>query len=214
MALSEKQYKVYMHEFPNGKKYVGITMQDSETRWQRGNGYVRNKYMARAIKKYGWDNITHKILFDGLTKDEACLKECSLILKYKTNQKEYGYNIESGGTTPSITEETKEKLRQAHLGRKDNAETIQKKRDARIKYLNDNPIARENNKKYFAKAVECAVEVHRIPVIQMDDNNVPLATYPSFRAAGRAVGRNHKHISRACADGSRCAGYRWVYGVK
>lgn len=32
-------YTVYMHVFPNGKKYVGITSQDVSRRWRDGKGY-------------------------------------------------------------------------------------------------------------------------------------------------------------------------------
>ena len=64
-------YKVYIHKFPNGKAYIGITRQEPKIRWGGGNGYVRNEYMHRAIKKYGWENIEHIILFDGLSEEDA-----------------------------------------------------------------------------------------------------------------------------------------------
>ena len=84
-------YKVYIHKFPNGKAYIGITRQEPKIRWGGGNGYVRNEYMHRAIKKYGWENIEHIILFDGLSEEDACEIEKSLIKKYRTNEKEFDY---------------------------------------------------------------------------------------------------------------------------
>jgi hypothetical protein len=36
-----------------------------------------------AIKKYGWENIKHEVLFEGLTKQEADKKEIELITYYK-----------------------------------------------------------------------------------------------------------------------------------
>ena len=83
-------YKVYIHKFPNGKVYIGITRQEPKIRWGGGNGYVRNEYMHRAIKKYGWENIEHIILFDGLSEEDACEIEKSLIKKYRANEKEFG----------------------------------------------------------------------------------------------------------------------------
>lgn len=48
---------LYMHICPNGKKYVGITIQEPNQRWRDGKGYCKNKHFYNAILKYGWDNI-------------------------------------------------------------------------------------------------------------------------------------------------------------
>ena len=66
-----KKYVVYMHIVPNGKKYIGITSQNINRRWQKGKGYWSIEYFTIAINKYGWDNIQHIILFDNLSKTEA-----------------------------------------------------------------------------------------------------------------------------------------------
>ena len=66
-----RDYKVYVHTAPNGKRYVGITRQKLNRRWRYGEGYKRCVYFYKAIKKYGWDNITHQVLVDGLTKSQA-----------------------------------------------------------------------------------------------------------------------------------------------
>lgn len=104
-------YKVYMHKFPNNKVYIGITKQKANDRWKNGKGYKENDYLVNAIQKYNWDNIEHIILFDGLTKEEAEQKEIELIAYYKSNQKEFGYNIENGGNSVGkISNETKRKI--------------------------------------------------------------------------------------------------------
>ena len=72
-------YTVYMHICPNNKKYIGITGQEVERRWNHGEGYSHQRLFYRAILKYGWDNIEHKILFTNLSKQEACTKEINLI---------------------------------------------------------------------------------------------------------------------------------------
>ena len=79
------EYCVYTHTAPDGRVYVGITSQKPEARWQGGNGYKNNSYFTRAIKKYGWENFKHEILFEGLTVDEAKTKEIELIAEYKSN---------------------------------------------------------------------------------------------------------------------------------
>lgn len=90
-----------MHEAPNGKRYIGITKQVPEDRWQRGRGY-KSIYFHNAIIKYGWDNIEHHILGEGLTKQEACRLEKEYISKYKSNKRAYGYNINPGGLLPPV----------------------------------------------------------------------------------------------------------------
>ena len=67
----DKCYTVYMHVSPSNKRYIGITRQAHEKRWKSGNGYAGNDYFYKAIKKYGWNNFEHNILFSELTKTEA-----------------------------------------------------------------------------------------------------------------------------------------------
>lgn len=97
--LSSKTYTVYKHTNKiNGKVYIGITRQTPERRWQNGKGY-KGTYFWNAISKYGWDNFKHEILFDGLSKEEACALEIKLIAKYGSDNRERGYNICEGGQT-------------------------------------------------------------------------------------------------------------------
>jgi hypothetical protein len=94
-------YCVYKHVAPNGKIYIGITSINPLRRWNGGYGYYQNMLFWPDIIRYGWNNITHEILFDNLTKEEACEKEIKLIALYKSNNPEYGYNISAGGSTGS-----------------------------------------------------------------------------------------------------------------
>lgn len=104
-------YKVYMHKFPNGKVYIGITMQKLKHRWNNGKGYQSNEYMMNAINKYGWDNVKHYVLYDNLSRIEAEQKEIELIAKYKSNNKRYGYNIlEGGNASKGLTNEVLKKM--------------------------------------------------------------------------------------------------------
>ena len=112
------EYYVYKHVFPNGKIYIGITTQNPERRWANGFGYKTQPYVYRAIKKYGWSNITHEILFSGLSKEQAEKKEIELIAETKCNQREYGYNIANGGKSAGMmAEETKRQISQTLKGR-------------------------------------------------------------------------------------------------
>ena len=78
--MDEHSYTVYMHTSPSNKRYIGVTKQKPISRWRTdGSGYKDSKYFWRAIKKYGWNNFQHEILFQGLTKEEAEQKEIELI---------------------------------------------------------------------------------------------------------------------------------------
>ena len=90
-------YTVYKHTSPSGKVYIGVTSLRPEERWGGGAGYVKNKHFNRAIKKYGWDNIKHEILFDGLSKEDAFKIEIELIKEYRSSEREFGYNLGTGG---------------------------------------------------------------------------------------------------------------------
>ena len=93
-------YKVYKHtNIINNKVYIGITKQEPKRRWQNGYGYIDNDYFYNSIKKYGWNNFKHEILFDNLTKEQAQEKEIELIEHYKSNNRNYGYNMSKGGET-------------------------------------------------------------------------------------------------------------------
>ena len=103
---------VYVHTFPNGKVYVGITSKKPSQRWQSGFGYRRNSYMERAIKKYGWSNIDHTIICNEISRSEAETLEKTLIQAYQSNNRNYGYNLTSGGEKgKKHSPETIEKMR-------------------------------------------------------------------------------------------------------
>lgn len=85
---------VYEHVFPNGKRYIGISS-NAEKRWRNGKGYETQPKVARAIKKYGWDNIEHNIIVDNVTKGQAETLERYLIAELHTIDN--GYNVAIGG---------------------------------------------------------------------------------------------------------------------
>ena len=130
-GTNEKKWVLYLHTTPCGKRYYGITSQKPKHRWNNGKGYKNNLYFTRAIKKYGWDNITHEILQEGLTKYEAQELEQYMIQWYDTDNQKNGYNLTRGGEgTKGIcgeksvwygkhfSEEHRQKLRESHKGEK------------------------------------------------------------------------------------------------
>lgn len=124
-----KTFSVYMHIFPNGKRYIGITCQKPvEKRWySTGGGYRKCPKMWNAIQKYGWENVEHHILYEGLPQSMAEAAEIQLIQEYDTIRN--GYNADKGGNvTGSHSEETKAKISAANKGKVVSEETRAKLR--------------------------------------------------------------------------------------
>lgn len=124
MTTIIENYTVYMHISPSGKRYIGITSQTVEQRWRNGKGYKSNQPFYNAIKKYGWDNIEHIIVADGLSLEQATDMERRLISEYQTQNKRFGYNICAGGEDGWIgvhhTEQAKVKMSLAKKGKPSN----------------------------------------------------------------------------------------------
>lgn len=115
----ERNYVVYKHTSPSGKVYIGITCQNPpEKRWMNGRGYKYNEYFSRAISKYSWQNFLHEILIENLTQQEAEQKEIELIAYYKSADRNFGYNLDLGGTgAGKVSEETKRKMSEFGKGK-------------------------------------------------------------------------------------------------
>lgn len=193
-------YCVYVHHNNiNGKRYVGIT-NDIKKRWYgNGKAYAVCKHFANAIKKYGWHNFTHYILEDNLTLDQANELEQIYIERYKTLDREYGYNIQPGGhCVPSMrgkhhSEETKRKMREKALGRVIPEE--QKKHHSEV--MKGKMVGAKNHK---STAVIC-----------LNTGEV----FETQRAAAEAKGVLQSKISLCCqGKSSHTHGYKWEYANK
>lgn len=110
----KKKYYVYELVFPDKKRYIGMTSKLPKYRWDNGNGY-KSQPVYKAICKFGWNNIKHNILYQDLSFIEAEKEEQRLILKYKTQDKDFGYNIEAGGVNGNIDKASCRRIAQYDL---------------------------------------------------------------------------------------------------
>ena len=127
--MENNKYIVYKHTcLDNGKVYIGMTgtpflirtgNNGEEYLHKKKNGDWVQPQMARAILKHGWDNFSHEILFENLSKEEADAKEKELIELYDSRNPQKGYNTRTGGSNGPLSEEAKEKLRETMRGRYD-----------------------------------------------------------------------------------------------
>jgi len=107
---------IYIQIAPNGKKYVGQTI-NPYTRFKRYKSYEgNNQHHTNALRKYGYDTLviqTFKVpefLLDDVEK--------SLIKYYQTTNPAKGYNKKEGGSAGRPTEETIDKIRNSTTGEK------------------------------------------------------------------------------------------------
>jgi group I intron endonuclease len=116
---------VYKYTSPNGKVYIG------QTRWtlkhragKDGNNYRENKLFYRAIKKYGWDNMSVEVIESFReTSVSALLQKLNLseahnIQLYYSNDKRFGYNTALGGTEQPFSEIHRLNLSKSRMGMK------------------------------------------------------------------------------------------------
>ena len=133
-----KEYTVYLHISPSGKRYYGITKLNINQRWRNGNGYKNQKCFWRAIEKYGWDNFEHIIIARGLSEEEAKWLEIELIREWNTTNPNKGYNNSLGGESWNCSEETKKKMSEAKKGKHLSEETKKKMSESKKgKYLSE-----------------------------------------------------------------------------
>ena len=199
---SNGYWKVYVHtNKSNGKKYVGITSQKPEYRWNYGKAYNNNPYFSSAIKKYGWDGFDHVVLYDFLSKDEAQAKEQELIAAWNTRDREYGYNITAGGegTTGFVpSKELRELWSKIRTGTKRSQETRQKMSESAKRLY-------ENRRKDLAEAKYKPVKMYNV-------DGTYIKTFESIIAANKELGLKRSHIGAVCkGDRKTCAGYIWEY---
>lgn len=225
-------YSVYMHILPNGKRYIGITQQEPRKRWLAGKGYQRQTYFYNAILKYGWANIEHEILHTGLSKTEAEQAEKALIARYKSDRRDYGYNIERGGNANKVSQSTREKLRRINLGKHHTKETREKlSRLERDRWLDkdyrDNQVKKRLGKPTWNKGKTTSVDTrakqsaaklgkyigekhwNSKQVVNLDTGKI----YGSFGEIARELKiKNGSHVAAVCKGRRATAyGYHWAY---
>ena len=226
----ELKFIVYEHvNLFNNKRYIGITSQIPEVRWQRGGGYRENTIFFRAIKKYGWDNFEHNILYEGLSNREALEIESTLIKKYKSLG--VSYNISDGyeelgisKRIPIIVYDTGGNYVGAYisihkasieLGIPETNITMALSNKYNITQAKGYVFLKEGD--YILDKLDKVNKRHssaRRPVIQLTKNGQILAEFDSVSDAANSLGCGTGSISN-CLKGryKTAAGYKWRYKV-
>lgn len=223
--MDERNYFVYIHEFPNGKVYIGQTRKSPDTRWYSdGSGY-KGQIVWDAIKKYGWDNILHDILACSLTMEEACDEEKYWIAYYDSTNREYGYNIQSGGMVAyerSDSDEIRQKMSERMTSENNPFYGKQHSSLSKLKISNKNKGKFLGGKRRSAKgfAWQYTDEPHPYvnpkplkKVVQLDkETDEFISVYDSVFDVEEKTGISHKGVSRCCGGfGNSYKGYKWMW---
>lgn len=144
-------YKIYKYTNSiNGKIYIGQTKNSLEQRALNGTNYKGSRYFYNAIQKYGWNKFIPEILEDGLSLEEANIREEYYISLFNSTDPNIGYNIRLGGQNSDLSDETKsiisakakerykDKTKNPMYGKKHSVESIKKMRD--LKSGENNPM--------------------------------------------------------------------------
>lgn len=182
----------------------------------KANGFAKASYVLGGKEKFISAETRKKIASamkgrtppnKGKTASQETREKQSRAKKGKTQSKEFIAKRAAGLIGHSVSEQTREKIRQKHMGSlnpmygvKQSEETIQK----RVAKLKGRKVSEETRRKI-------GLSNGRI-VIQYDIDHKEIARYPSASEAARILGLQNSKISSVC-NGRRktCGGFIWEY---
>lgn len=210
-------YSVYIHTNKvNNKRYVGITSQKLESRWKCGTGYKGQKRFYNAIKSYGWDGFTHEVVASGLSKEQAEALEVELISKYKSNDLQFGYNIENGGHTHKLSLEQRKHLSDVNRGKSYSSETKEKMsrshKGQSTQWLTGRTASQETKAKMSAARMgEGNGRAKAVYQYRLDGSFVCKYEYMDLIKEALNI-KSTSHISRCCqGERKKAYGFMWSY---
>ena len=219
----------------NGKKYIGQTIKDLNTRIQDHLACAKMHYhrkLYNAINKYGWENFEVKIECTCATLDELNKMETAYIIKYDTVVN--GYNMGLGGDNNVMFSENVKHKHDAKMRTKE----VRSKISASMKKLRQtNGFSQETRKKiseklkgnkHFLGKTRTADAIHRTtlslmrPVHCEDVNGNIVAQFPSVKSAATwllSIGRTKcttvktvcGSIKKSDVNSQYVDGLLWVY---
>lgn len=229
----------------NNKKYIGQTVRLLEKRIYEykssfNTGNHNNSYLYNSFKKHGWDNFEFSIIDTAQTIEELNSKEIRYIIQYKTTDKKFGYNIESGGNNAIPTIETIEKMSRSHKGIIQTDTWVNKRiaeagSEEALKYgkprtEEEKQYLSENSPKYWQGKTRDKETCDKISITKLRNGpsqklkdaifktvykisilDNKITSYESTGEAGKVEGVNQSTVSRWCQKNTNKNGFLWTY---
>jgi hypothetical protein len=158
--------------------------------------------MFNAILRFGWDNVAHEILAQGLTEEEALEMESAQIAMH--SQSSTLYNI-SGIPAQCLAQEN------THFIDSTEQPTI---------HTTNKPSTRTYGTGYIIPLTTKPVGVHICAIDVYTKDGTFICTYPSAKVAAHELGVNHGDVTSCCkgvkADGQpkyQVKGYIFRYHI-
>ena len=203
---------------PRGGKYIGKTIGNEKHRWQNHiseaynkNNKDYNSILNKAIRKYGGNNFSCKILEDNISNDILNEREIYWIEYYKTFYLDnfHGYNMTKGGDSPIRVNEKVflnlwnegKSISEISLITSSNNKTISK-------HLKNLGISADL---IYQRGIEKTKE-KRKKVLQYSLNGNLLNKFNSSTDAAKILKIDNSGISKACKNSThKYQNYFWCY---
>lgn len=214
---------VYSYKSPSNKYYIGRTIHESKRKYTH-EWYAKNSSsigihaFQRAIKKYGFKNFEYSVLYKYSSDNKEDVlnhineKEMYYIAEYKKRgEKLYNSSLGGEGGSPMLgkhfSEESRMKMRLAHLGQVPSEETIRKRK---IALKGKRHLTKEELNKMETGRRK---RLKRIVQLDLDGNlikewiNCPSVDIVNYGALKRCLNAppNKRGKPRTCG------GFRWMY---
>lgn len=217
----------------DNKRYIGQTTQSMTKRWTQHKSFTKTNpqyHLHRAMRKYGVDNFNIEVIDESATNVDELNDLEELYISYYDTFNGWGYNLTSGGGNHLMAESTKEKLRQANLGKNLSTElkqrisigvklyyntyghpligrTLSPEHKHKLSLSNTGNTHSEESKKKISDN-----SARKQSVIQYDLNMQYMNTYLTLNSAESATGVKFQNISRCCRlIRPTAGGFIWRY---
>ena len=212
-------YYIYVHILKSdGRKYIGITSQTLNERWQNGNGYKGSTHFKHAIDKYGWDAFEHKVLNTCETQEEAFMLEKQYISDFNTTDEKFGFNLLEGGISSKHHRSSIERMSEKRKGYKYTGDGLKKQQEHARNMAKANkgkPRSEETKHKisethkgmtYGEETKQKIRDAFSVPVLCVELNKI----YSSMTAAAKEFNISKCTISAVIKGRNKtAAGYHW-----
>lgn len=205
----------------NNKVYIGQTIQSLASRkglhlFHLRNNKHPNRHLQFSFNRYTEENFIFEIIYNACNLQELNNKEKVFIEYYKSNDRNFGYNIREGGLNEKLSIEHKENISKALIGNS-NGSFGKGKTKIRPININHNEKTKQKisntlkgRKDYNSESIKKARESRLVKVEQYNLEGKYINTFNSILEASIETKANKSLIS-LCLSGKKktAGGFIW-----